>query len=331
MDMGSAGVSSVLIVTNEEDVRECAARSLTGRRCNVMLADNGPKALDVLKQRAVDLMVADMGSEHIPGVHLSQAASRMFPDLAIVLLVDETGIEAARMVVGCGASDYISKPISDTQLILVIERGLQKRRADAELLSNQRSQTLFSAIKSLAAAIDAKSDYTATHSGRVVGLCASAAKTMRLSETDTATLELAAQIHDVGNIGTPDEALNKPGALSDVEWVDILRHPDVGSSMIAHVPALSHIASIIRHHHERYDGNGYPDGLKAEAIPLLSRIISVADAYEAMTADRPYRLAKTHQEAIRELRINSGKQFDPSVLEHFIAAVDDLEATRKAA
>ena len=136
---------------------------------------------------------------------------------------------------------------------------------------------------------------------------------------------------DLGNIGTPDEVLDKPGALTEVEWVDILRHPDVGSNMLSQVPALSQVASIVRHHHERYDGKGYPDGLSGDAIPLLSRVVSIADAYEAMTADRSFRLAKSHEQAIRELRLNAGEQFDPMLLERFIAAVDDFEAGRKAA
>lgn len=331
VDHKSRPKANVLIVTGDNDAADAALEALAGRPYNVMVATNGPQALAVLKQRAVDMMLTDVNVPHMPGLHLAQAAARMLPDLAIALLTQDIGIEAARSAVGCGASDYVSKPVDSVQLTLVLERNLEKKRASANQLAMERSQVLFSAIKALAAAIDAKSDYTTTHSSRVTALSVSAAKVMGLSSEEVATIELAAQIHDIGNIGTPDEVLDKPGTLTDIEWVDILRHPDVGSRMLSHIPALAGVASVVRHHHERYDGSGYPDGLAGDAIPLLSRIIAIADAYEAMTSDRPYRMAKSHTEAIRELRANGGKQFDPYSLECFVAAVDDMEAGSKAA
>jgi putative two-component system response regulator len=331
VDHSSHPKANILIVTSDDATADAALNALSGRRYNVMIATNGQQALAVLKQRAVDMMLTDINVPHMPGLHLAHAAARMLPDLAVALLTQETGIEAARTAVGCGASDYISKPIDTPQLVLVLERNLTKKRSSADQLATERSQVLFSAIRALAAAIDAKSDFTATHSSRVTALSVSAAKVMGLPASDIATIELAAQIHDIGKIGTPDEVLDKPGTLTDMEWVDILRHPDVGSGMLSHVPALARVASIVRHHHERYDGTGYPDGLAGEAIPLLARIVAIADAYEAMTSDRPYRMAKSHTEAIRELRANMGKQFDPLALECFIAAVDDMEAGSKAA
>ncbi|MDO8589079.1 MAG: HD domain-containing phosphohydrolase [Armatimonadota bacterium] len=331
MDQISHRKASVVVVTNERQTLDDACSTLRKHHYNVVGATSGPEALDTLKRRSVDIMLVDFDIPQMPGLHLAQTASRMFPDLSVVLVTPGSGVEAARTAIGCGASDYISMPLTEPQLVLVVERNLDRRNAAATQLSMERSQVLFSAIKALAAAIDAKSEYTATHSSRVTALCISVGKVMGLPGADMATLELAAQIHDIGNIGTPDEVLDKPGTLTDVEWVDILRHPDVGSSILSHVPALSHIASIVRHHHERYDGAGYPDGLSGDAIPMLSRIITIADAYEAMTADRPYRLAKSHEDTIRELRTNAGKQFDPTLLERFIAAVDDLEAGRKAA
>ena len=182
---------------------------------------------------------------------------------------------------------------------------------------------LFKAIKALAAAIDAKSHYTGCHSARMAELCLQIGGAMGLSEGRLNTLELAAHIHDVGKIGTPDSVLMKSERLSDEEWADILRHPAMGADFLAGIDELAEVATIVRHHHEHIDGTGYPDGLKGEAIPLLARILSVADALEAMTSDRPYRAAITLESALDELRANSGTQFDPAVVEATIRVIGD--------
>jgi HD-GYP domain-containing protein (c-di-GMP phosphodiesterase class II) len=190
---------------------------------------------------------------------------------------------------------------------------------------------LFKAIRVVTAAIDAKSHYAARHSSRVTQLSLMIGKRIGLSPEQTITLELAAQLHDIGKIGTPEEVLTKPGMLTDEEWVDVLKHPALGSAFLAAVPELSEIASAVRHHHEHYDGTGYPDGLQGPAIPLFARIIAVADAYDAITSDRPYRKTKTHQEAAKELELHSGKQFDTVLVHQLLAALSEEPQERKAA
>ena len=181
-----------------------------------------------------------------------------------------------------------------------------------------------STIRAIAEAIDAKSHFTAQHSTRVAHLCVRAGKRLGLSSYEMATLELAAQVHDIGKIGTADEILDKPGQLTNTEWDDILQHPCVGCSILSHIPLFAMVALVVRHHHERYDGTGYPDRLSGDEIPLLARLIAIADAYEAMTADRPYRPALAHEEAVHGLRKNAGIQFDPALVESFIAEVDGV-------
>ena len=322
---------TVLLVGDDRAFPGDAAASLALRGFRVLRASNGPEAIETLKERSVDVLALDGDTSDLPAASMAQTACRMFPDLRVIVVLDEQNPDTVRAALASGASDFTAKPMDEARLLAAIERNVEKQTNDAALLCEERSETLFSTIRALAAAVDAKSRYTATHSNQVTGLCLSAGKALGLSAADMATLELAAQIHDIGNIGTPDEILDKPGRLTEIEWVDILRHPDVGSSMLSHIPALGRVASVIRHHHERFDGNGYPDGLRGEAIPLLSRIIAIADAYEAMTSDRSYRPARTHAEAVSELRANARAQFDPDVLEYFVAAVDDAEATRKAA
>jgi PAS domain S-box-containing protein/putative nucleotidyltransferase with HDIG domain len=173
-------------------------------------------------------------------------------------------------------------------------------------------------IYAFANAIDAKSKWTKGHSERVTDYAVAIAKEMGLSEKDIETLRIAALLHDVGKIGTYDVILDKPGRLNDEEWNLIGMHPVKGEEILRPIKQLQDILPIIRHHHERIDGEGYPDGLKGEEIPLLLRVIAVADSFDSMTSDRPYRPAPSREYAISELKKYSGIQFDPQVVEAFL-------------
>ena len=145
-------------------------------------------------------------------------------------------------------------------------------------------------------------------------------------------LEFAARLHDVGKIAVPDPILRKPGPLAGREWETMRRHPEWGSGMLAKIPGLEAVAIVVRYHHERYDGRGYPDGLPGDCIPLASRIVAVCDAYNAIVADRPYSSGRVHEEALAELRAHAGTQFDPRVVDALLEALDEtsLEPRRSA-
>ena len=183
------------------------------------------------------------------------------------------------------------------------------------------ANVLFRTIQAIAAAVDAKSLFSREHSSRVTQLCLDIGSEMGLSKDDLDVLEFAATVHDIGKIGTPESLLSKMGRLTDEDWSSIRDHPRVGATFLASIDELREVASIIRHHHERMDGYGYPDNLRGEAIPLLSRILAVADAFEAMTADRPYRRAMSPSNALEELRANAGEQFDPEVVKAAAAVI----------
>jgi len=183
------------------------------------------------------------------------------------------------------------------------------------------ANVLFRTIQAIAAAVDAKSLFSREHSSRVTQLCLDIGSEMGLSKDDLDVLEFAATVHDIGKIGTPESLLSKMGRLTDEDWSSIRDHPRVGATFLASIDELREVASIIRHHHERMDGYGYPDNLRGEAIPLLSRILAVADAFEAMTADRPYRRAMSPSNALEELRANAGEQFDPDVVKAAAAVI----------
>lgn len=202
-----------------------------------------------------------------------------------------------------------------TQGAMAIEQAqlFAKVRSYAEQVELSYDSTL----KALTAALDAKDDVTEGHCERVARLTGTLARQLGINDRALVDLERGALLHDVGKIGVPDDVLKKPAALNDREWEAIRKHPLLAGVMISKVGFLEGATPVLLYHHERYDGTGYPFGLAAEQIPLEARIFSVVDAYDAMTSDRPYRRAMRHMDAMREISVNSGTQFDPAIVHEF--------------
>lgn len=221
---------------------------------------------------------------------------------------------------------------------LYVERSLEVRRRNDELQAlNERLRTAneslerstLSVIESLVSALEAKGEEAHGHSAATTAWAAETARRMGLPEEDIAAIHIGALIHDVGKIGVAPEILRKPAALTVDEWDQIRQHPILGAQILAQVPALESARPIVLAHHERYDGTGYPRGLRGTEIPIAAQIVSVADAFDAMISPRPYRPALTVESATRELRAGSGTQFNPAVVEAFlatIAATSDAQA-----
>ena len=170
------------------------------------------------------------------------------------------------------------------------------------------------AVQALAAAIEARDNYTHEHSEQVVSLATDVAKLLGLPPAELDAVRHGALLHDVGKLAIPNEILHKPGPLTDAEWHVMAEHPVIGERILRRTPQLGHLAPIVRHEHERWDGGGYPDGLAGTDIPIASRIILACDAYNAMITTRPYRDAMSAADAVAELRDKSGTQFDPEVV-----------------
>ena len=177
----------------------------------------------------------------------------------------------------------------------------------------------------MAAAVDMRDDYTGAHSDEVVKLARTVGERMGFGQEQLSELQFAARLHDVGKIGVPDAVLRKDGPLEGAEWAIMRQHPSWGADMLCGIPGMKHISRIVRHAHERWDGDGYPDRLRQADIPLASRIIFACDAYNAMTSDRPYRNALRPWIAVSELREGAGGQFDPVVVETLVAALRERE------
>jgi putative nucleotidyltransferase with HDIG domain len=224
-----------------------------------------------------------------------------------------------------GSSDATYRFNSDdVRLLSTIGNHVTIAIGNIELFSSLQ-EAYIATVRSLAAAVDAKDSYTRGHSDKVATYATLVAEEIGLGHEQVTALEMAAYLHDIGKIGVPEAILLKPGALSDDEMAQMRHHPLIGANILKPVAFPWAITPIVRHHHEFWDGKGYPAGLKGEEIPLLARILCVADSYEAMTADRPYRAGRSAPEAVEELRRCAGTQFDPRIVETMTTVVENLE------
>lgn len=265
----------------------------------------------------------DGGEEHVDSVTGALAA-------LCVPLVSGEGVIGAICV---GSRERVFRFSSDdVRLLSTIANHVTIAIGNIELFSSLQEAYL-ATVRSLAAAVDAKDPYTRGHSDRVALYAKAIAERLGLSSEQCTALEMAAYLHDIGKIGIREAILLKPGKLDAEEMGQMRHHPLIGANILRPVAFPWPIAPVVRHHHEHFDGQGYPAGLKGEEIPLLARILTVADAYEAMTADRPYRSARNEQEAVEELHRCEGTHFDPRVVKAFIAELSEMEdqaAARRA-
>lgn len=206
-----------------------------------------------------------------------------------------------------------------SKTLLKQNEELTKQKAEIETSYKRLEDSYKSSVSALSNAVDARDTYTAGHSSRVTKIALLLSKELNMSEENMRILENAALFHDIGKIGIPDRILNKNGKLTKEEYELIKKHPDIGVSILENVDFLTGALPIIRHHHERFCGNGYPSGIKGEEIPLGARIIAIADTYDAMTTDRPYRKAFDHDTAIQEILKNKGSQFDDMLVDAFMS------------
>jgi putative nucleotidyltransferase with HDIG domain len=319
----------VLVVEDDIHYGQMLADGLLNYQYSVKLEFSATGALDVIRREKVDIVLTDIAMPGISGIDLSQHIMEMYLDIPVVLLTGVNDLKLVKYALDVGISDYIVKPVKVEELPVVIERNLHRKMIENQHLQENKAETLFKALKALMRALDAKDPYTYGHSQRVVKLAMMMASELELDNERTYTLQLAAALHDIGKIGMPDNILKKAEGLEDYEINKAKDHPIIGSQILGEIEELSEVASIVRHHHERFDGKGYPDGLRGEAIPFNSRILSIIDAYEALVSDRVYRKGMTSKKACDIIKNNSGKQFDPYLVDIFIYTVQKPENTNQ--
>jgi putative two-component system response regulator len=316
--LASLDQTRLLIVDDDEQICELLSRVLVRAGYRVQTAANAEDAMDLLGRQAFDLVVCDMQMGRMSGLDLTVRAARLYPEVPVVLMTAQRDTELMRTALREGAVDFIPKPFDFDTIPIIIERSLERLALNQKQAEEHRRSRIFSNLQALAAAIDAKEPYTAQHSRRVAQLSRATAAAMALPAVDLQLVEWAALVHDVGKIATPDRILMKSGKLTEEEWRIVRLHPIKGAQIVEQVPDLHCVGALVRSHHERIDGAGYPDGLCGEQIPLLARIIAVTDAFEVMTSNRVYRAPIGEREALRRLGVNAESQFDRAVVAAFV-------------
>ncbi len=320
----------ILIVDDEKTVRRSLNRCLTQSGFSCVEACDANEALDNLTNKPADLVILDITMPGTSGSELLPQIKQSFPDTAVVMA---TAVVEPDTIINCmknGAQDYITKPFDVNELVSNIEMVLKKRQLELNL--KEKSQVLegkvneqamelqklfIDAIESLISALEAKDKYTAGHSRRVTKIAIDTGRALGLSAEELENLRWAALLHDIGKIGIDSSVQNKPGILTPTEYDYILTHCSIGPGIVE--PLVNEtIVEVIRHHHDSFDGSGLNQKLHGEEIPLGARILAVADSFDAMTSDRPYRSAMAADIAITEIKKCAGTQFDPVVVKAFL-------------
>ncbi len=289
------------------------------------------EAIEVLKTEHYDLLILDFLMMPIHGDKVVEEIRKFNQSLYILLLTGHKDLAPPlETIKRLDIQGYCEKSSRFDQLILLVESGLKsvtqmKIIADInqqlEEANAQLKDAYYGTIESLRLAVDAKDSYTRGHSDRVSYYSVMIGKQLGLSEEDLDTLKQGALFHDVGKIGIPDAILQKPGKLTDDEYDDIKNHPSIGAKILGPAKIFEPLIPMVLHHHERYDGRGYPGGLKGEEIPYFARIVCVADSFDAMTSDRAYRPRFTVVKALEEMESCKGTQFDPEMVDAFMIAM----------
>lgn len=278
-----------------------------------------PLAVNELAARVVETGEATQAVDFATDERLSEPARRQASPKAIAVLAPLSRREGIDGVLAIGFAGLTSVAPENLSLLSTIACQIAVALQNGE--SYQRLDKMYlDTVTALAAAMEAKDHYTADHAESMAGMAITVGRYLGLSDEDLRTLRFAAVLHDIGKIGIPGAILNKPGRLTNEEFTRMAEHSTIGERIISHIDYLNAIGKIIRWAHERWDGSGYPDKISGDEIPLASRILLVCDAFHAMTSDRPYRQALPVDQALRELRQNAGSQFDPQVVEAFMAA-----------
>lgn len=317
----------ILLVDDEEDNLMLLYRTLRGKY-ELERTTSPLQAVELLKNNFYHMVISDHKMPDMDGVELLQFVYNNHPDTVKILLTAYS--DASILIDAINSAKiyrYIKKPFVPDELLMIVEAGLEyfQLKKDNENLLNDLKELFSGTVKAIIEALDAKDSFTSGRSRRVTYYSLKMAEKLGLSKTDMGKLELAGLLHDIGMIGVTDSILYKIEKLTPDEYEEIKKHVNYGVKILEDIKQLSGVVNIIKHHHEHYSGNGYPDGLSGEDIPLESRIIAIADAFDGMVSNRAYRNALTPQEAFQNIEENRNMQFDPNLIPYFKQVLDEAQ------
>jgi len=328
----------ILIADDEEMIRDllCATLGKEGYICHQ--ASNVEEGIAIMKTEPIDIAFLDIMMPGRSGVELLKESKTLKPEIIVMMVTAMNDMDTALSCIHLGAEDYITKPFNLDRVLLIARNAAEKQRlirdnkeyqANLEMKVREQTEVIRTAmgeinlayehtLTALIRALDAREKEVGSHSERVMAYTLLLAREVGINETDRAAMAKGALLHDIGKIGISDNILLKPGKLNNDEWTVMKQHPHVGHEILTGINYFKGAAELVLAHHERYDGNGYPNGLKGDAIPVSARIFALVDTLDAMTSDRPYRKALPFGAVIDEVAKCSGYQFDPALVDVFL-------------
>ena len=333
MNVNMNGAPKVLVIDDEKRQRDVLESVLFNQGYELYFAENGPKGLQMAREHLPDVILLDVMMPDMDGFQVCQVirTDEILKEAPVLFLTALEDKEARIRGLEVGADDFITKPFDITELRTRLRtitrlnryRSLIKHRADLEQANQQLLTAYDATIQGWASALELRDHETRGHSLRVVEMTLELARRLGVPERDLEHYRRGALLHDIGKIGIPDAILHKTGPLNEAEWEITRQHPVWAYQFLSSVEFLKPALDIPYAHHEKWDGTGYPQGLRGEEIPLAARIFAVVDVWDALISDRPYRRALNEETALAFIRQQSGKHFDPEVVRAFLAMLSE--------
>ena len=324
----------VLVVDDSHTIRRIVAQALEEAGFQVITAENGKQALKRIDEQRPDLIISDIDMPEMNGIDFCKTL-HADPALAVipfVIMSASSDRAMMRRLLSLGAAGYLVKPFNLEQVVITVERLLSDHflilLKEKERLDGERKMMLAS-ITSLITALEARDPYTRGHSETVAHLVEEMGRSMNIDAEEIESLGLACRLHDIGKIGVPDNILLKPDRLNEAEFAIIRQHPTIGASILSVIPSIQPLLPVILCHHERFDGHGYPKGLKGDEITLWARMTAVADTYHSLISDRPYRRGVSHEQAMDIIEDVRGTQLCPDCVDAFKEILPQISLPRR--